>query len=187
MRSLLISFVAFLVLGEVQAQEVSQSDPVTPTVVVSELVQNNIDFFYTMADRAELEAPFCMMGKVDPKKNTATISELRLTRVDSASNGNIFFDADSCSKSGSIGLLHFHTGVGFCKLSADDIVFAHESDRPAIAFVCREKADEDPKLIVVLREVFDAEWEKLRAGKVISRDASRPPVTYRSSGRKPGK
>lgn len=162
------------------ASSVSSPRDTSAQVVVSERVRNNIDFFYfAVAKRAGLEAVFCIGGSVDSLSKTAHLRDLRLTSIDSASGENAFFRIDGCKDPDVIGTLHFHRGIGFCQLSGDDINSAHDLAWPITAIVCVERPDEEPKLVVVHREVFDAQYEALPKENRVAKGSNSSPAIYR--------
>lgn len=173
----------FLFLACISTSTQLPGQDTTHAVIVSDLVANNVEFFYSMADKAKMETPFCMIGSVDSAKKVIQISELRLIAVDSASDNNVYFHSDGCNTAGAIGTVHFHTGISYCDLSVDDVVYAHDSNYPVIAIVCTEKAGRAPKLIVVMRAAYEAEWNKLKQARVVSKDSTRPPTTYQYARR----
>lgn len=179
--ALLIVFAALLSCSITGCAPVRRDaiQPEPAGIVLTPVVQNNLDFlFFAIADKGELEASFCMLGWADARTGTALISRITPVWVDSADNANLHHRPSTCSDSTTIGIVHFHPGVGYCDLSDVDITAAHLLPWPSTGIVCREHADSMPKLIVVFRPEFDAAYAKLPKG-----NGNQPPRTFTATYR----
>lgn len=179
--ALLIVFAALLSCSITGCAPVRRDaiQPEPAGIVLTPVVQNNLDFlFFAIADKGGLEASFCMLGWADTRRRTALISRITPVWVDSADNANLHHRPSSCADSTTIGIVHFHPGVGYCELSGVDIVSAHLLPWPSTGIICREHADSMPKLIVVFRPEFDAAYAKLP-----KKEGGSPPHTFTATYR----
>ena len=132
----------------------------SPVVVVSPIVQNNLDFLYfAIADRGGLEAWFCMIGFHDKKTGNLLVQGITPVWIDSANGSAMVGRPATCPQQITIGTVHFHPNEGYCELSSVDINTAHHLPFPAVAIVCKEGGKQ--KILIVLRKEFDEMWGKL--------------------------
>lgn len=138
-----------------------------PQVEVASLARNNIAFFYfAVAEKAKLEASFCMRGFVDTVKRVVLVQGLLPVWIDSASEGSLFHRPMGCKDTtvfgrSVIGSLHFHPPWGTCELSATDIISAHYSPYAITGVVC--KKDSLPRLEIIFRKEFDEAYNRIKS------------------------
>jgi hypothetical protein len=176
------ALLALMLSTAAQAQQPAPYEQRSPSknVVLAGDVHNNIDFLYTaIAQRANLEAAFCILGTVDSTADSVHLEMLVPVWIDSASGGNASIRTGSCTMPNTIGIVHFHPGVGFCRLSGADIASAHYLPWPVTAIVCTEKPGGKPKIVVVHKKVVDEDWTNLERDGRISRGSGGYTATYR--------
>lgn len=176
---------AFFFAGSLPAQardsliEVKQNDS-THKVFITDIVHNNIDFFFfAIAERANLEAVFCVAGKHDEVKSETVMSELQFAWIDSAGANQLAFRSGRCDKEGVIGTVHFHPGGGACGLSVDDIYSANVHPWPIMAIVCQEKKGDRPNIVVVSRQRFANDRQMLDRGELVAKYNAKSATVYR--------
>lgn len=132
-----------------------------PSVVITSVAQNHLDFFYfAIAERGKLEASFCMVGFHDKKTGAILVQSLLPIWVDSASNGSLFHRPSDCQKeAGVIGVLHFHPPRFSCDMSDVDVIAAHWNAYDLTGIVC--KPGSLPKLEITRRKEFELAFEQL--------------------------
>ena len=162
--AMLIVFLAMLTCTTGCTPRRSTVQPEPAGIVLSPLVQNNLDFLYfAIAEKGGLEASFCMLGWT--KDRTALVGRIAPVWVDSADFANLHHKPRSCSDSTTIGIVHLHPpGEGYCDLSDTDVISAHYLPWPTTAIVCKEHPDSLPKLVMVFRPEFDERWRNLPKG-----------------------
>lgn len=150
-------------------------------VVVLPLADNALDFLYfAIAERAKLEAWFCLKGFVDRRTQNAVVSNISPVFVDSADGANIHgrpIDCDRGSDSANvIGTVHFHPGTNNCEFSDVDLITAHHLPYQIEAIMCRDSVSPRPRLQAVFRREIDSAYREIK--KRIDNGAPERPRTY---------
>lgn len=140
--------------------------PMRRQFVVAPLAENALDFLYfAIAQRAGLEAWFCLRGYVDRASDNVFIQNISPVFVDSADGANIHGRPAGCRQGADsasvIGTVHFHPDMNECDFSDADIVTAHWLALPTTAIVCRDIIDTVPHLRLVYRAEVDSAYDAL--------------------------
>lgn len=130
------------------------------------IVENALDFLYfAIAERAQLEAWFCLRGFVDRRTENVIIRNITPVFVDSADGQNIIGRPADCAQQDSasvIGTVHFHPDMNQCLFSDVDIITAHYLPYRLTAIVCRDAKNPRPHLRVAFRSEIDSAFKAIK-------------------------
>lgn len=163
MKALLYGLVALIGCASLSPRPESERQH----FITSPIVDNALDFLYfAVAERARLEAWFCLRGFVDRRTENVVITNLSPVFVDSADGQNIHGRPADCRKGPDslsvIGTVHFHPDFGQCEFSDIDLVTAYHLPFPIEAIMCKDHKNPRPHLRVAFRSDIDSAYKAIR-------------------------
>lgn len=129
--------------------------------ITTPIVENALDFLYfAIAERAGLEAWFCLRGFVDWRTENVMVQNITPVFVDSADGENIHGRPAECRRGQDsaqiIGTVHFHPSMNQCEFSDVDFVTAHYLPYSVTAIMCKDTLNPRPHLVMAFRSEIDS-------------------------------